>query len=196
VLPPTESAPLNSRALTDIAAEFQPQLEMFRRRHLSGAEQFASTTHPLSKFELIRDLGACVPEDPEIVRILTPLIECHQQDIAAERSRNPLVAIVEAIWTPSHEVDELSVTEITKRVNAILQSRGFNQEFNVREMGWKLRHLHLRTTSDGKRKILRFTAETRYGIHRCVRDLRLQLPFRKDCNDCQALQATDVKLVE
>ena len=194
--PPTDSAPLDNRALAKIADEFQPRLEMFRLHRLSGVDQFVSTTHPLAKFELVRNLGACVPKDPEIVRILTPLLESHQQDLLAQQSRNPSVAILEAIWTPSHDQNEMTVGEITKRVNTILRSRGVNQDYNVREVGWKLRNLYLPTTSNGKCKVLRFSAENCYRIHRCVRDFGLQLPLGKDCDDCQGLLATERKPVK
>jgi hypothetical protein len=196
MLQPTDSTPLNNQALANIAAEFQPQLLTFRLRHLSGVDQFVSTTHPLAKFELVRNLGACVSEDPEIVRILTPLLESHQQNLLAQKSRDPIVAVVEALWGPSHDQNQITVGEITKRVNAILRSRGVNQDLNVREIGWKLRNLNLCTTSNGQCKELRFTGDTRYGIHRCVRDFGLQLPLRKDCDDCQGLQAAEQKPVK
>jgi hypothetical protein len=161
MLPPADSAALSSRMLANVAAEFQPQLEMFRLRHLSGADQFVSTKHPLSRFELVCNFGACVPEDPEIVRILTPLFESHQQDVLAQRSYDPRVAILETVWTPSHDQDDMAAGEITKRVNAILWSRGENREYSVKEIGLKLRNLNLGTSSNGKHKVLMFRSTTR-----------------------------------
>lgn len=193
VLPRAELPALSNELLTRIAAEFQPQLEMFRLRHLSGVDPFMSATHPLAKFELARNLGACIPEDPGIIQLLTPLFESHQQDVSAQRSRDPRVAIVEVSWTPSHGQDEMTVGEITKRVNTILRSRGVTHEYSGKEIGWKLRDLSLRTTSNGKCKVLRFSREIRGIVHDYVQEFRLQLPFRKDCPDCQALQGTDKK---
>ena len=77
--------------------------------------------------------------------------------------------------------------------DAILRNRGANQEYNVREMGWKLRNLGLCTSSNGKSKVLRFSDDIRWGIHRCIREFRLELPFQKDCVDCQGLQVTEQK---
>jgi hypothetical protein len=131
-----------------------------------------------------------------MIQILTPLFESHQQDISAQRSRDPRVAILEVVWGPSHDQDEMAVGEITKRVNAVLRSRGVTDEYNVREMGWKLSRLGLCTSSNGKRKGLRFSSETRWGLHRSTREFGLKLPFRKDCADCQGLQATEQKPVE
>jgi hypothetical protein len=71
MLPQAELPTLSNDSLKNIAAEFQPQLETFRLRLLSGVDPFVSPTHPLSSFDLARNLGACIPEDPEIVRILT-----------------------------------------------------------------------------------------------------------------------------
>jgi hypothetical protein len=196
VLAPTERPPLSDHLLTSIADEFQPWLEMFRLRLLTGIDQFASTSHPLSRFELARILGACIPEDPGVVQILTPLLQSREQDLLAQRSRDPRVAIQEAVWAPSHEREEMSVGEITKRVNAILRSRGVTYEFNVKEIGWKLRNLYLCTSSNGKCKVLRFSGEIRCRIHQCVQEFRLGLPFVKNCQDCQGLQATEKKPVE
>jgi hypothetical protein len=98
VLPRADLPTLSNDLLNNIAAEFQPQLEMFRLRLLSGMDPFVSPTHPLSRFDLARNLGACIPEDQGIIRILTPLLESHQQDVSAQRSRYPRVAIVEAVW--------------------------------------------------------------------------------------------------
>jgi hypothetical protein len=195
-LPHVESAPLSGQILVKIAAETQPQLEMFRLRLLTGMDQFVSPSHPLSRFDLARKLGACIPEDAGIVQILTPMLESHQQEMLAQRSRDPRVVILEAVWSPSHEQDEMTAGEITKRVNAILRSRGENHEYNAKEIGWKLRNLNLCTSSNGKCKVLRFSGDIRDRIHRCIREFRLRMPFRKDCPDCQGLQATEGKSIE
>jgi hypothetical protein len=108
MLPHSESAPLSNQVLANIAAEFQPQLEMFRLNLLTGRDQFASTSHPLSRFELARNLGACIPQEPGIVEVLAPLFKSHQQDILAQRSRDPTVAIVEVIWVPAHQPGKMS----------------------------------------------------------------------------------------
>jgi hypothetical protein len=130
------------------------------------------------------------------VRILTPLLEPHQQDVLAQRSCDPRVAILEAIWTPSHDQDEIAVGEVTKRTNAILRSRGATQDYNVKEIGWKLRNLNLRTSSNGKCKVLTFLGSSRSRVHEYVREFRLQLPFKENCKDCQAVQATKEKPIK
>jgi hypothetical protein len=195
ILPQAELPPVNDAQLADIAAEFQPKLEMFRLRLLSGADPFVPPSHPLAKFQLARNLGACVPQDTEVVRLLTSLMELHQQDLSAQRFCDPWMAILQAIWTPSHEQREMSVGEITDRVNALLQSLGDIYEYNSKEIGWKLRNLQLSTSSNGKRKILRFSDENRRRIHQCFREWGLELPFFDNCVNCKELQTNEQKPV-
>ena len=109
---------------------------------------------------------------------------------------DPWVAILQAVWAPSHQQQEMSVGEITTRVNAILLSFGDMYDYRPKEIGWKLRNLQLSTRSNGKRKVLRFSGENRSRIHRCIREFGLQLPFFDDCPDCKWLQSTEVKPVE
>jgi hypothetical protein len=196
VLPHAEFPPLSAPLLANIAAQLQPQLEMFRLRLLRGMDQFVSNSHPLSKFELARNLGACIPEDAEIVRILTPLFESHQQDLLLGRARDPRVAIVEAVWIPSHKPGKMSPTEVTERVNAIVNSRGEICQYNAWEIGWMLRKLALHTRRNRDSKVLQFSSETRQRVHQLAQEFGLQLPTVKDCPDCQASQVIDNKSVE
>ena len=195
-LPPADIPLLRDSLLADIAAEFQPQLEMFRLRLLSGAEPFVSTPHPLAKFELMRNLALCIPDDADIVRVLTPLLESLQQGLVEWGPHDPRRVCLQAVWAPSHQQREMSVGEITIRVNAILRSLGDIYEYSVREIGWKLRELQLPTRSDGRRKVLRFSGENRSQIHQLVREFGLELPYYDDCADCKGLQATEQKPVE
>jgi hypothetical protein len=195
-LPPADVLPLSDPQLAEIAAEFQPQLEMFRLRLLSGVEPVVARSHPLARFELVRNLAPCIPADAEIVRVLTPLLESLQQGLVEWGPLDPRVAILQAIWTPSHNQKQMSVGEITTLVNAILRSLGDIYEYNTKEIGWKLRNLKLPTRSNGQRKVLQFSGENRYRIHQCVREFGLQLPFFDDCPYCKELQGTEQKPVE
>jgi hypothetical protein len=194
ICPPIEGPDLGDRLLAEIATEFQPQLQQYRLDLLHNRTEFVAKSSPRSLIAL--DLFACVGGEPDIVQILTPLLQSREKELLERRSRDPRVAVLEGVWTPSHDCDEITVDEITNRVNAILRSRGVKEESNSRKIGWQLRNLNLRTSSNGRRKVLRFWSETRSRIHQNVRDLRLQLPFREDCVDCRALQATKDKPVE
>jgi hypothetical protein len=195
VLPPTERPPLSDHLLKTIAAEFQPQLEMFRLRLLTGIDQFASTSHPLAKFELARNLGACIPEDSGIVRILTPLLESHQEDLLTWRSRDPKVAIVEGVWVPAHKPGKMSPSEVTERVNAILNSSDEICQYIAREIGWLLIKLGLHTRRNRDNKVLQFSSEIRQRVHQLAQEFGLQLPRVKGCPDCKVPKVIDRKSV-
>jgi hypothetical protein len=186
MLPHSEFAPVSNRMLADITAEFQPKFEMWRLRLLSGKDQFVSTSHPLARFGLARTLGACIPEDPRIVEVLTPLLESHQQDLLAQRSRDPKVGIVEAIWVPAHRPGKMSTTEISERVNALLASRGEIRQYSSWEIGWMLKKLRLHTRRSRDHKALEFSSEIRQRVHQLAREFELQLPQMSDCTDCKA----------
>ena len=104
-------------------------------RRLKGKEKFARPSPQLSKFELARNLFMCIPEDAGIVRTLTPLLESHQQELLARRSRNPQVAIVKAVWIPAHEPGKTSVSDVAKRANALLRSDDEMYVYSPREIG-------------------------------------------------------------
>jgi len=82
------------------------------------------------------------------VQVLTAAFESREQEQGKIRDRNPKVAIQRAIWSPSHNEKEMSVTDIATRVTAIIRSLGGNDEFNARQIGWQLRGL--RPASRGK----------------------------------------------
>jgi hypothetical protein len=195
-LPPREAPDLEDSLLATITGQFQPQLQAYRLDWLHNKAEYITKSYGSSEFALARWLFACMQGEPGIVRVLSPMLRSHEEELMAQRSRDPRVATLEAVWTPSHEQDDLSTGEITKRVNATLWSRGANQDYNVKEIGWKLRHLGLFTSSNGKCKVLRFSGDVRWRIHQCVREFRLKLSFKKDCTDCQAMQAAGEKAVE
>jgi hypothetical protein len=191
VLPPTEFPPLSDHLLASIAAEFQPQLEMHRLRRLSGKEKSAFPSSPLSKFQLARDLFACLPEDAGIVRTLTPLLESHQQELLARGSRNPQVAIVKAVWVPAHEPGKMSVSDVAKRANTILRSDEEMYLYSPREVGWLLRKMRLQTHRTPNCKVLQFSSEIRQRVHELARNLGLQLPAVQGCPACKELEVVD-----
>ena len=189
--PPAEFPPLSSRLLEDIAAEFQPQLEMFRLRRLIGQETFATPSSPLSDRAFACNLYRCIPDDAGIVQSLTPLLESQQQEVLARRARNPQLAIITAVWVPAHKPGKMSVSEITDRVNAILFSAGEMYVLNCREIGWQLRKLRLWTHSTSSNRVLQFSTEIRQRLHQLGREFGLQLPTIQGCPECMEAQVID-----
>jgi hypothetical protein len=171
-----------------LAARYQPQLLMFRLRNLSSMSDGASSQPTFVGFAAGGSLPACIAENPEIRKALTPLLEAHEQDLLASRALDPHVAIVESVWTPSHKEKELSTAEIAKRVTALLRDRGETIRYNSKEIGWKLRSLGLSRRHNGKCKAVLFDRETRHRIHVLAAQFGLQLPKVADCNDCKRTQ--------
>jgi len=195
VLLPTEFSPLSDRLLEKITSEFQPQLEMYRLRRLTGMERVVPTLSQFADFELARNLFACLPDDAEIVGNLTLLLESHRQEVLARRSRNPQLAIVEAVWVPAHSPGKMSVGEITERVNAILRARDEMYVFNSWEIGWLLRKLHLHSRSTREGRVLRFSTEICRRLHQLARELGLKLPIVPSCEECKEPQAIEAASV-
>lgn len=183
LLPPSESE------LTDIANEFQPKLLMFRLRRLNQqVDQTPSRQARANRFDswpLARGLLACVRDVPSIVTSVIPLLEAQQDDLREQQEGDPFRAILESLWTPSHESGEMTVADLTKRVNAILRSRGETSDLSSKQVGWKLRQLGLRRSRNAPGKFLRFSRDLRRQLHRLVRSFQLDLPKIAGCRDCR-----------
>ncbi len=89
-LPPSsQQFPLLTNVEEDkLAAEYQPQLLMFRLRHLSPMRQNISSAQQ-RKFggnALGGDLPPCIAENPDILAAVTPLIEARARELQARPS--------------------------------------------------------------------------------------------------------------
>jgi hypothetical protein len=189
LLPTSQDFPsLSELEEAQLAAEYLPRLLKFRLRTLSTLyPPDASAPPSFSGFPRGGSLPACIVEDPEIVEASRPMIEAHELDLLASRARDPLVAIEESVWAPSHKTKEMSTSAITKRVNALLRERGETLRYNSKEIGWKLRNLGLTSRHNGTRKALRFSRDVRRQIHRLAAQFGLQLPKVADCEDCKGM---------
>jgi hypothetical protein len=169
-----------------LAAEYLPQLLMFRLRTLSSLYQSDASSPPsFLRFPLGGRLPASIAEDPAILEASRLMLEAHEQDLLASRARDPNVGTLESIWGPSHKIKEMSTDAITNRVNALLRNRGETRRFNSKEIGWKLRNMGLVTRHNGKRKALVFSRDVRRQIHRLASQFGLQLEKVADCEDCK-----------
>jgi hypothetical protein len=189
LLPTSQDFPsLSELEEAQLAAEYLPQLLMFRLRTLSALyPPDASSPPSFPGFPRGGSLPACIAEDPEILEASRPMIEAREQDLLASRARDPHVAIVESVWAPSHKTKEMSTDAITKRVHALLRERGETLRYNSKEIGWKLRNLGLTSRHNGTRKALRFSRDVRRQIHRLAAQFGLQLPRVADCEDCKGM---------
>ena len=135
LLPPTEEE------LTGIANELLPRFLMFRLRQLVQINRTAppTTQKQFANYEISRQLLALVQGEPEIVASITPVLEAQQRELREYQQRDPYRVILESVWSPSHESKELSMAELTKRINDIFRSRGETSVSDSRVIGWKLR---------------------------------------------------------
>jgi hypothetical protein len=191
LLPTSEKLPsLTEQEEAQLAAEFQPQFLMFRLRNLSSMHQpVPSSCQPRSAgFELGGNLPACIADDPEILKALEPMLETRERELLARRALDPHAAILETIWEAAHQGKEVSATQVSKWVNALLRERGEIQEYNPREIGWKLKSLGLDRHDNGNNRVLRFSREMRRRIHQLAAQFGLTLPKVAGCADCGSSQ--------
>jgi hypothetical protein len=191
LLPTSQELPaLTEAEEAQLAAEYQPQFLLFRLRNLfSMCQPVLSSCSPRpAGFELGSNLPACIAEDHEIVEAIAPVLEARAQELLAKRSLDPHVAIVEALWSAMHREKEISVKELTERVNALLRSRGEISTLNTNQLGWKLRYLGLQRVHNGRCKVLPICHETRRRVHELAQQFALKLPKVPECADCENAQ--------
>jgi hypothetical protein len=190
LLPTNQELPaLTEAEEAQLAEEYQPQFLLFRLRNLFSMSQsvLPSCSPRPAGFEL-GNLPACIAEDHEIVEAIAPVLEARAQELLARRSLDPHVAIVEALWSPVHPEKEISVKELTKRVNALLRLRGEISTCNTNQLGWKLRNLGLQRVHNGRCKVLRISRETSRRVHELAQQFALKLPKVPECANCENAQ--------
>jgi len=169
---------------------YQPQLLMLRLKTLPLFQQATSAARATTvNSALARNLLVGMQDAPEIVKAVTPLFVAEEERSSARRSIDPKVAIIEGLWGPSHESAQLPVSELTKRVNSTLRSRGERNFYAEKEVGWKLRQLRIPRRRNGKGMVVRFSSEVRRRVHFFVREFGLNLPRNENCPDCNESQA-------
>jgi hypothetical protein len=180
LLPAKTSLPLSPQQRTEIAAQFQPKLELYRLRKLAG-EIADPVLQQLPDSDLARILAPCLPaDDPEVLQSLIPLLESREQQARERQLLNERVIVVEVLWVPAHKWLKLTATQIAKRVNALLRKRDDPRRYNAYEMGWLLRNLGLRT----KRGIFTSSPEIRQRIHQLAVECNLEVPSIDGCPEC------------
>jgi hypothetical protein len=102
---------------------------------------------------------------------------------------------VEGVWGPAHKPGKMSTSEVTERVNAILNSRGEICQYNAWEIGWLLRKLGLHTRRNRDNKVLQFSSEIRQRMHQLAQEFELRLARVKGCPDCKVSKVIDRKSV-
>jgi hypothetical protein len=177
-----------------LAALYQPQLLMFRLQNFPRVQQAMSAPRGTAgNSELARYLLASGPDAPEIVNAVTPWFVAYEDELSARRSTDVKAVLIEGLWAPSHESQQIPVSGLTKRVNASLRERGERNFYSEKEVGWKLRQLRIPRRRNGKGMVVRFSSEVRRRVHFFVREFGLNLPRNQNCPDCKESQADVVQ---
>jgi hypothetical protein len=168
---------LSAHEQAEIANRFQPRLLMFRLRNFHGVSESCPAAGRLN-------LPACIREEPEFAQAVIPLLRRQEQDALARRTCDVNVVVVEVLWAPSHEAEEVTVSQITDLTNTLLRCRGETLEYSAEEIGWKLKNLGLYRHRNGSGMVLRFSRENRLRIHQVAEHFGLTLPAADGCRDC------------
>jgi hypothetical protein len=201
-LPPAHSElqPLDEREQDTIANRFQPRWLLYRLQHANKVCQARSAACGLTfpTLELARNLMACIPDEPEFVQALVPLLQSQEQDILARRSCDLSSAIVEVLWAKLHEPSrEATVSQVADLANALLRHRGEIREYSAAEVGWKLRDLGIPRHRGRNSMAVQFSREISRRVHQLARGFALQslkhCPNR--CADCTEVQIVGPKKI-
>jgi hypothetical protein len=174
-------------------AEFQPEFQLYRLRRLQSGSQPTRDGYPAEVVgsALCSELFALLAGEPGVRKLLLPVLEQQQQAATDRRSVDPRAVIIEVIWAPAHAVNPLATSEVQKRVNALLRSRGEKVEYSPNEIGWKLSSLGLRRKRTAKGMILQFSRPLSSQVHQLARQFGLPLQKVDGCADCASSQVVE-----
>jgi hypothetical protein len=199
VLPPSgEYIPrLDAFEADRIASEFQPKLLEYR---LVNHQKITKPSFEIRGFsapmrELAYDLGACVVGDEGLQGQILAHLEKDDREIQVNRSSLLESIVLEALLAECHDpqVSNVSVTDLTTSVNTILAARGEAREVSPENVGWKLRHIGLRTVPvTGGCKGLALPNEIRSEIHALAAGYGVRALYHGTgegkCPECKAIQ--------
>jgi hypothetical protein len=185
-----QSPALGEQLLDEIAADFQPRLLMYRLKNHAkvGAAQVDVSEFKFATGRLARALADCFPEDSDLARDTVRLLRAQNELVHEQRFRDVRCAIVEILCALVHhrEHKAVNVSELTKDVSTLLQSRGETLQYSAEEVGWKLKELGIprHTDSSGRKVVL--DRDTSRIVHRLaeVYDLPCSQNVEAGCPDC------------
>jgi hypothetical protein len=184
-----QSFALDEQAQNEIANHFQPRLLMYRlKNHGKVCESRVEVTaFTFAMRQLARSVAMCFPEDAELARDAVQLLRPQDEEVRGQRSRDVNCAIVEVLLANIHQRKQRAVTvdELAKYLNALLQSRGELIEYSAEEIGWKLKGLNIQRHSDRSGRQVLLDRGTSQIVHRLARAYDLPCPqcVEGDCPD-------------
>ena len=187
-LQPGKATFLSEHQLTELALRLQPQLQLFRLRHLAEwISKSTSQTRPSVNGSLLRPMHESlqlVAQEIGQETALMPFFESQREEIQEQQDSDPDIAVLKSIWAPAHEGGDMKVADIRTRVNALLLSHGAPREMNEKQIGWRIKQLGMERDRTADYKFLRFTPELIAQIHLLVERFELNLPQYEDCDIC------------
>jgi hypothetical protein len=188
---------LDQHVRDEIASQFQPRLLMYRLKNISKLEQaqVEVSNFTLAMRPLARTLAMCFPENLNLANEVLQLLQPQNQEQHAQRFLDSRCAIVEILLAAVHggKQKALIVDQLTKKVNALLRSRGERLEYSAETVGWQLRDLGIprHTSSAGRQVIL--DRENSKRVHRLAQGFELLTERFGGCSDCNGQQFIESK---
>ena len=186
---------LDEKTRQQIADHFQPQLLSYRLQNcgkVHGSEidvsRFAIAMQPVA-----RALARCFPADPKLAADAVQALLPQDDEIRRERTLEVDYVIVEVLLAMFHQRNQTAVrvTDLTKKVNLLLETRGEIWSYSAEEIGRQLAGLKIARKRDGSGQKVKFDRDTSQCLHRWARayDLLSGEHFRAGCTDCDEAQA-------
>ncbi len=179
------------RILENIGNYFQPRLLQYRLDHWREVRRsrFSVTGLRSPTRELANALGACVPDDDDLVGQLAPLLAAQDQD--ALPFCNLDMAMMEILWPRLHPQSNDAPTaemkmeaEFTAQINTFLLAAGQQERVSSEVVGSRVQELGLeQKRKKGGSKLL-LTPETSRRIHQLARKLD-PVKHVPGCPDCE-----------
>lgn len=140
-----QQPPLDKRAETEIAEEFQSRFLGYFLRNSSGVQ---TPSFDVSQFSLpVRDLalgfGAAIVGDGELQQKILPLLSVQDEEIRADRASAFDSIVLEAGLSFTHQGGRTSVhmDKLAKEMSAIYKGRGIDEEPSAECVGWAVKRL-------------------------------------------------------
>jgi len=177
---------LDAQRQAEIARRIQSNYLMYRLRNLQKIRESHSAADPVNfpHTATAHNLAACIEGEPNIAQAIAPILQRQEQDAHVQNGCDIARAIIEVIWAPLHDREEIPISRIADLANALLRSRGETLEYSAEEVGWKLKNLGFCRHRTGSGMILRASRENRIVSHQLAQRLCLNLPPVHGCADC------------
>ena len=189
---------LSDDELTLVSDEYQQVLLTYR---LSTCKRARKSQFDVPEFTFptratAAALGACLDGNSGLTARLIALLRWQDNAVRGERYINPHFSIVEVLLGLVHRAaggkdghaTSVSVQELASLLNALVRSRGGNQEYSAEEVGWILKRLCIpkARSATGMQVVLGNEISRRVHSLACDYDVSIIKDRALKCSMCQA----------